>query len=194
MFLICSTPVSALPLGEVQGTVSNVDHVVNELRTKHFFAYKVTVPLDQLKDNSIVQIVNKKGYIRYFVYDGLVQTENGKHIVLIKNNNEFQSQRYMTLENFQKEYTGIVIVIEESKPPTDITQEIWEIQKKDLGKKFKSLKEAKDRNQHSITLLSMYVGLNGLDIINQLQKETNVLNAQIKRLEDEMIDIGMIGA
>ena len=193
MFLICSTPVNALPLGEVQGTVSDVDHVVNELRTKHFFAYEVTVPLDQLKDNSIVQIVNKKGYIRYFVYDGLVQTEEGKTIVLIKNN-EFQSQRYMTLENFQKEYTGIIIAIEESKSPTDITQEIWEIQKKDLGKKFKSLKDAKDRNQHSITLLSMYVGLNGLDIINQLQKENNVLNAQIKRLEDEMIDIGMIGA
>lgn len=129
MFLICSTSVSALPLGEVQGTVSDVDHLVNELRTKHFFSYAVTVPLDQLKDNSIVQIVNKKGYIRYFVYDGLVQTEEGKTIVLIKNN-EFQSQRYMTLENFQKEYTGIIIAIEESKSPTDITREIWEIQKK----------------------------------------------------------------
>ena len=124
--------------------------------------------------------MNKKGYIRYFVYDGLVQTEEGKPIVLIKNN-EFQSQRYMTLEKFQKEYTGIIIVIEESKSPTDMTREIWEIQEKDLRKKFKSLKDAKDRNQHSITLLNMYMGLNGLYIINQLQKEINVLNAQIKR-------------
>lgn len=85
MFLVCSAPVSALPLGEGQGTVSDAtDHIVSELRAKHFFAYQATVPLDQLKCNSIVQMVNKKGYIRYFVYDGLVQTKEGKPIVLLK--------------------------------------------------------------------------------------------------------------
>jgi hypothetical protein len=190
MFLICSTPVNALPLGEVQGSVSDVDHVVNELRAKHFFAYKATVPLDQLKDNSIVQLVNKKGYIRYLVYDGLARTEDGEQIVLIDD----MFQRFMTLENFKKSYTGITIIRSTSILSADMIKEIRCIQEKDLNNRLKSLKEHRNFLKHSITILSMSISSSTLISIMKCKKELVITEQQIKRVEDEMIYLGFIGA
>ena len=194
-FLFCSVfHVNAAVQNGAQGTANDAaDHIVSELRAKHFFAYKESVPLGLLKDNSIVQIVNKKGYISYFVYDGLVQTEDGKTIVLI-NKIPFQSQRYMTLKRFQKEYTGTVIVIEDFKSPRDITKEILKIQEKYLNKQLNSLKKDENILKISIFWGSMGTGVSNYLLIRQMQKELAVTERQIKHVEDEMIYLGFIGA
>ena len=145
------------------------DHIVIELKNKGIFVNKMVTPLDQLKNNTIVQVVNEKGYIRYIVYDGLVQTEEGKTIVLIKNT-PFQSKRYMPLENFQKEYAGITIVTSGPHISTDMTQAIWKIQENDLKKRLKLLEDHRNGLKASIFILTIGTGLYNYLLLKQCRK------------------------
>jgi hypothetical protein len=86
---------------------------------------------DQIKNNTIVQLVNTEGYIKYWLYTSTV-TRNNEKFAELYNGKDFVQ---IPLKHFKNCFSGIILEIigtENDLTPTEIVKEIYDTKLKNL--------------------------------------------------------------
>jgi hypothetical protein len=107
--------------------LDNANEVKNDLNESGIHIEVKNVKISNLKNKSIVQLLNDKGYVKYMVYLGIKTVDNETYVKIFNG----QEDSLILFNKFKKDYTGLILEFEGSNTDTiqtecDVAQKIYD--------------------------------------------------------------------